>query len=39
MFQPSRIISVQDYGLGVNYTEGVDYTVEGRTLTCTAHRG
>ncbi len=36
MFQPSRIISVQDYGLATNYTEGVDYTVDGRTLVCTA---
>jgi lysophospholipase L1-like esterase len=36
MFQPSRIISVQDYGLATNYLEGRDYTVEGRTLICTA---
>jgi lysophospholipase L1-like esterase len=36
MFQPSRIISVQDYGLATNYTEGRDYTVDGRTLVCTA---
>jgi lysophospholipase L1-like esterase len=35
MFQPSRIISVQDYGLATNYTEGVDYTVNGRTIVCT----
>lgn len=36
MYQPSRIISVQDYRLATNYAEGVDYTVEGRTLVCTA---
>src|SRR5262249_52045064 len=36
MFQPSRIISVRDYGLTTNYSEGVDYTIDGRTLTCTA---
>ena len=36
MFQPSRIISVQDYGLATNYTEGVDYTIERRSLLCTA---
>ena len=35
MFQPSRIISVQDYGLTTHYQEGTDYTVEGRTLVCT----
>lgn len=35
MFSPSRIISVQDYGLVTNYTEGVDYTINGRTLVCT----
>jgi lysophospholipase L1-like esterase len=35
LFQPSRIISVQDYGLATNYAEGVDYTVDGRTLVCT----
>jgi hypothetical protein len=35
MFQPSRIISVQDYGLVTNYVEGLDYTVDGRTLRCT----
>ncbi|HTQ50286.1 MAG TPA: SGNH/GDSL hydrolase family protein, partial [Candidatus Acidoferrales bacterium] len=32
----SRIISVQDYGLDTNYLADRDYTVEGRTLTCTA---
>ena len=36
MFQPSRIISVQDYGLATNYAEGADYTVDGRTLVCAA---
>ena len=36
LFQPSRIISVQDYGLATNYTEGTDYTVRGRTLICSA---
>ena len=36
MYQPTRIISVQDYGLSTNYSEGVDYKVDGRTLICTA---
>jgi lysophospholipase L1-like esterase len=36
MFQPSRIIAVEDYGLTTHYVEGTDYTVDGRTLTCTA---
>ncbi len=36
MFQPSRIISVQDYGGVTNYSEGVDYTVDGPTLVRTA---
>ena len=36
LFQPTRIISVQDYGLATNYVEGRDYTVDGRTITCTA---
>jgi len=35
LFHPSRIISVQDYGLATNYAEGRDYTVNGRTLICT----
>lgn len=35
MFHPTRIISVQDYGLATNYSEGADYTVDGRTLICT----
>ena len=36
LFHPSRIISVQDYGLATNYIEGRDYTVDGRTLIGTA---
>jgi len=36
MFNPTRIISVRDYGLTTNYAEGADYTVHGRTLVCTA---
>jgi lysophospholipase L1-like esterase len=36
MFLPSRIISVQDYGLSTNYAEGADYKLDGRTLVCTA---
>lgn len=36
MFHPSRIISVQDYGLVTNYTAGMDYKVDGRTLICGA---
>lgn len=36
LFHPSRLISVQDYGLVTNYTEGVDYTLDDRTLICTA---
>jgi lysophospholipase L1-like esterase len=35
MFQPSRIISVQDYTLATNYAERADYRVEGRELICT----
>lgn len=35
MFQPTRIIAVQDYGLATNYAVGTDYTLEGRTLVCT----
>jgi lysophospholipase L1-like esterase len=35
LFQPSRIISVRDYSLATNYTEGRDYAIHGRTLTCT----
>jgi lysophospholipase L1-like esterase len=36
MFHPTRIISVQDYGLVTNYQEAVDYKVQGRTLICAA---
>jgi lysophospholipase L1-like esterase len=36
MFDPTRIISVQDYGLTTNYVAGKDYTINGRTLVCTA---
>jgi len=36
MFRPSRIISVQDYGLVSNYAEGMDYRLDGQTLVCTA---
>ncbi|HUA39311.1 MAG TPA: SGNH/GDSL hydrolase family protein [Candidatus Sulfopaludibacter sp.] len=36
MFQPTRILSVKDYGWASNYVEGRDYTVDGRTLVCTA---
>jgi len=35
MFHPTRIISVQDYGLLTNYEEGLDYKVNGRSLVCT----
>jgi lysophospholipase L1-like esterase len=35
MYQPSRIISVQNYGWAAHYAEGKDYTVDGRALTCT----
>lgn len=34
LFHPSRIISVQDYGLTTNYINGADYSVRGRTLIC-----
>jgi lysophospholipase L1-like esterase len=36
MFHPTKIISVQDYGLVTNYVEGTDYILAGRTLTRTA---
>jgi lysophospholipase L1-like esterase len=35
MFEPSRIISVKNYGLTTNYTEGTDFTLDGRNLICT----
>lgn len=31
-FQPSKILGVQDYAFGRTYTEGKDYTVDGRTI-------
>jgi lysophospholipase L1-like esterase len=34
MFNPSRIISVENYGLTTNYGEGTDYTLNGRNLIC-----
>lgn len=34
MFNPSRILSVKNYGLTTNYTVGTDYTVDGRNLIC-----
>ncbi len=36
MFRPTKVISVQDYDLTTNYFEGMDFTVDGRTLTRTA---
>jgi lysophospholipase L1-like esterase len=36
MFQPSRILSVRDYGLTTNYSERQDWVAEGRALICTA---
>lgn len=35
MFNPTRIVSVRNYGLTTNYAEGADYTLEGRNLICT----
>ena len=35
MFHPSKIISVQNYGLNTNYIEGKDYILDGRNLVCT----
>jgi lysophospholipase L1-like esterase len=32
MFHPSRILSVENYGLTTNYIVGTDYTLEGRNL-------
>jgi lysophospholipase L1-like esterase len=34
MFEPSRIISVRNYGLTTNYAEGTDYTINGRKIIC-----
>jgi lysophospholipase L1-like esterase len=36
MFPPTRILSVTSYDGTIRYREGVDYTVEGRTLTALA---
>ena len=35
MFQPTRILSVTDYGASVHYSERVDFTSQGRALICT----
>jgi lysophospholipase L1-like esterase len=35
MFNPSRIISVKNYGLTTNYSVGTEYTLDGRNLICT----
>jgi lysophospholipase L1-like esterase len=35
MFNPSRIITVDNYGLTTNYVEGKDYIHNGRNLVCT----
>ena len=35
MFNPSRIISVKNYGLTTNYIAGTDYTINGRKIICT----
>ncbi len=35
MFQPTRILSVTDYAGSVHYSEGMDFTFQGRTLICT----
>jgi lysophospholipase L1-like esterase len=35
MFQPTRILSMTDYGATTHYSEGVDFVSEGRTLICT----
>lgn len=34
-YTPTRILSVYNYALNTEYTEGVDYTVSGRTITLT----
>lgn len=39
MFTPDKIISVTSYDGTVQYHEGVDYTVEGRTLTAVGGSG
>ena len=35
LFPPTRLLAVRDYSLHTRYVEGTDFTVEGRTLTCT----
>jgi len=35
MFNPSRIVSVKNYGLTTNYSMGTDYALDGRNLICT----
>ena len=35
IFEPTRILSVTDYGARAQYTEGVDFTSQGRTLIST----
>jgi|GEM_PF-452699 len=37
MFKPMRILSVTDYGTTAHYQEGMDFTLDGRTLRCTAN--
>ncbi len=37
MFQPDRIISVSSYDGSIQYQEGTDFTVEGRTLVAMNH--
>jgi lysophospholipase L1-like esterase len=34
MFEPSRVISVKNYGLTTNYTERTDYILDGRNIIC-----
>ncbi len=34
MFNPTRILSVRNYGLTTNYAEGTDYTLDGRNQVC-----
>jgi lysophospholipase L1-like esterase len=36
MFNPTRIRSVENYGLTTNYMAGSDYTVDRRNLVCTS---
>ncbi len=32
IYEPERILSVRDYGLNIEYKEGVDYAVEGKKI-------